>query len=743
MTHFTVAGIIAAAMAANSAVPVPRVMASWFWGDAEFEQGGYIQFLEDVHRHSPVTVLTTSIRARKEVTDPSVREQINAAALHARGKGISIVMDLDVRLAREAFRRAHPDELQGMLRLREAELSTDKPARISIQSAELGDHYTAHNIPYLATAGRLLRVYAYARGDAGIEPETVEDITEQCKVDAASPERVTVALPADERFKGRRACVVAEFTHFCADVFAPHLLEFQREILKQYEATGIAGACKDEWGFPPCFDGCPEKNDFWYSRWMDAEYRTVSGGRDLVRDCLLMHAGERGRERERQAAVNRLMMMSLRRNSEVERDFYRAVKEVFGKQAYVCTHPTWYPVVDSREFTKNGLDWWQATRDFAQTDEVTPYCARTALSKKSGGRPWVNMFYSTKAEDYQREMWAACLAGGRVNYHPFYPKSPPACENRYGILEGAPMRGESRIRLLQYITDSTLDCPVAIVFGHACAMNWAGPHYDEAGVGLAEALWKAGYPADLIPSTEIDNGSLRAADDGRVQYGPQKYAAVVLYHPEFEGEKTAEFVKTIRADRTALYRVGEWTMDAEAKPYDGLGATPGCFELASSEDDAARTIIGKLKQAGVPPTSPEIGQPITMLGIRTLIPPAKGRSRLLDGTHIIASSEESAEGDHIAGEFDLEEHKVVVDAVGLVAVRLNEAGHVQALAAGGLKRFGCGDFEIKLDERLDLALWRDQHGRMRGVIQGLAIKVPEALTRLTNDWQRLVAPEEM
>ena len=93
----------------------------WFWTEAEFEPGGYRAFIDMVAAHSPYKLLTTSTRAPLvEVTDPSVRQQMTQAAAYARRRGIGIAMDLDVRLARVAFREAHPDELQEMLRLREA-----------------------------------------------------------------------------------------------------------------------------------------------------------------------------------------------------------------------------------------------------------------------------------------------------------------------------------------------------------------------------------------------------------------------------------------------------------------------------------------------------------------------------------------------------------------------------------------------------------------------------------------------
>ena len=85
--------------------------------------------------------------------------------------------------------------------------------------------------------------------------------------------------------------------------------------------------------------------------------------------------------------------MSWERNAELEDDFYQTVKEVFGPEAIVATHPTWYPFPGFREYKKNGLHWWAATRDWAQTDELTPFGVRTALAKKWDSPVWYNMFY--------------------------------------------------------------------------------------------------------------------------------------------------------------------------------------------------------------------------------------------------------------------------------------------------------------------------------------------------------------
>lgn len=712
----------------------------WFWRDTDYEPLGYRRFVDTVSRHAPYNLLTTSLRVRKrEILDSDVHAQLKEGVEYARQHGLGVVLDLDVRLARAAFAKAHPDELQEMLRLREVELKDSGEVFVTIPSEGLSDHYTHRATPYVATAGRLVRVYAYLRGSAGIEPGSVTDVTARlCKVPSATPKEVRVAIACGQETRGRRACVIVAFTHFAADVFAPHLIEFQRGILRAYRDVPLAGVCKDEWGFPPCYDGCPAKNDYWFSKPMAEEYARRTAGRDLVRDCLLMWQPERGRRSERQAAVNQYQQMNWQRNGALEDDFYKATKATFGPKAVVATHPSWWPNPDLREFKKNGLDWWVATRDWAQTDEVAPYSVRTALAKKWNSPVWYNMYYSSKLADYEREVWAGALSGGRVNFHPLFPYPNPQGSSYEILLGGRLMRGECRVRLLNFITRSPLDCPVAIVFGHACAMNWAGPAYDDVGLALADGLARAGFPADLIPSDEIAAGSVRIGADGAVCYGPQRYAAVVLYHPEFEPPGLATFFAEAARGKSALFRVGDWTAGFDGKPFGGNAALPSQMTEAPDAAACATAVVQRLKAAGVAPQSPWT----LSLGWdrQHLSPPRAGRSRLIDGTEIITAGERDVAGDPIRTTLEFRGHRVEIEAAGVAAVRLAGDGSLEALAAGGLRRFQAGSLRLTLDQPVDIALWRNREGKMQGVIQDWTGPIPAPLAAVTSDWLRLAVP---
>ena len=201
------------------------------------------------------------------------------------------------------------------------------------------------------------------------------------------------------------------------------------------------------------------------------------------------------------------------------------------------------------------------------------------------------------AADYEKSLWTHALGGGRINYHPSFPSANARGWSYDVLLEGGLMQGECRVRLLNFISHAPLDCPVAVIFGHAAATNWAGPGQGDTGVSLCDALWKEGYYADLIPSGEIASGALKIAADGHIQYGPQRYSAVVLYQPQYSGPEVAEFFqKAAKTGKTALYRVGGWTMDFGGEPVQSEAALPAQMTSSPDAASAAAAVVERLRR---------------------------------------------------------------------------------------------------------------------------------------------------
>ncbi|MBI5820806.1 MAG: hypothetical protein HZA88_17700 [Verrucomicrobia bacterium] len=718
----------------------PPIPAMFSWKVDGPEPEGYKSFLDVAAAHSPYTLFTTTLRT--EITDPLVHDQVGKAAHYANSLGFKMAFDLDVRLARRTFRERHPDELQEELVLKNVELPPDGAAEVAFEGRDLNDHMTGNVTPYQCLATRLVRIYAFARGADGIDPATVRDVTgDGVRAVADGPRKLTVTVPSGS---GRYACVVVAHTYLTPDVFAPHLLAFQREIVRQYAGLPLAGVMKDEWGFPPDHTGNPAHDRYWYSKALAQTYAERSGGRDLVRDTLLMFAGEKGLERERQTAINRYRKLCRERNAAIENDYYRAGKEAFGPAAFVVTHPTWVPYPGSQEFRKNGLDWWEARRDIGQSDESTPYPCRTSLAKRWGYPIWYNQYYAPKPDSYARELWADALSGGRLNIHQLYPRRDmPSDERRLTLLRQRFMIGMSRLRMLDFITRAPLDCPAAVVFGHACAMNWAGPSYNRVGLEIASALCAEGYPTDLMPSSLVGASALRIDGDGFVCLGPQRYRAVVLYQPEFGDKDELEFFVRAARGKSAVFLVGDWTRDFAARPLDGTARLAGNLRKCADDRTCAEAVARFLGEAGVARVT---GWSERLKGwgqddsVEHAAPPTEGHSALTDGTYVRIAGSKDPAGDPIKETFTWRGHTVTVDAVGVVAIRFAADGRVAALAAGGLKTLKTDGLEIALPERADLAFVTGTDGKTRGVLQGLSGDVPKTLLTITHEWQRLAVP---
>ncbi len=730
---------------------VPPVIGAWFWGEEQFKPDGYKEFIDKASMHSSYNLLTTGFRIRgRDITDIDVHNQLKLAVEYANEKGIKIALELDPRIAVRKFEAMYPDELQESLWLEEIPLSYNTPVDAVVRSISLNDHMTGSRTPYISLKGSLKRVYAYRKTAEGIDRETLKDITGECEVVFSSSDSMVVRIPGYSKVPGisndkqndqLHACVMATYTHLAPDVFAPHLIEFTRNIIKAYADIPLAGAMRDEWGFPPSFpaERMASGNHFWYSQHYAAAYAEKTGGRELLKDCLLMFAGIKGKEQERIGAINHYMELNWQQNKILEEDFYQTVKHVFGENAAVVTHSTWFPYPNRLESKINGLFWWVAKRDWAQTDEITPVCVRTALSKKWNSPVWYNQFYSANKDDYTKEIWSYALAGGRINYHPLYPNNEERLKRHTQLFNDDLVEAENKIGLLNFISNSPLDCPVAVVFGHPATMNPASTSFEDVGMELINGLWQLGIPTDLIPSSEIESGNMTIDENGWIKYGPQQYAAVVLYNPEFEKKVTVDFFNKAASGQSKLFRIGDWTMDFEGNPFDGNVALPKQMIAGKDTKTIISAITKVLKKQNIALQTPAT-RLLEGFGYVSNVPPLQGFSRLIDGTVILISGKENPAGDVIRTKKRIGKETVHFDAVGVAAVRLDKNGQVQALAAGGLKYFKSGKVIIELKEPIDLAFWKNENGDYEGIIQGYNREIPEQLLAITGNWTLLKSP---
>ncbi len=727
--------------------PIYRDIVS-FWGAGTSRDAEPYAFLELMDRAGTFEQLVMTFRRIHTFNDPEHPEYIARLVKYAlEHYGLTTQLDLDVRIARKDLEAAHPDRLMENYLQQELPLKSDGPTEFRFKQNDLSDHYTA-NYPYFVRRARFIQARIYEKDAEGNAiPETIRKINDAVCFESSDPHEAVVVVPkeiAGDSSENQKlfASVGVSFAILYPDVFSNEAFEAEKALYERYKDVPAVGTGKDEWGMPPSFNRENQSSEFWFSDTMTETYAQRTGGRSLTDDFFLMQVPQKGREEERAAAFDAFNRMILERVLEYEWLNYRMAKKTWGPNAFVGVHGTWYPWPNTLEFRKNGLMWWKMPRDFAHSDEFVPFCCRTAMAKATDSY-WVNMFYATEPEPYIYEHWTAALAGGRVDVMGLYPRTEKyrQSDGFSPILASGLPRVRSKIRLLNFAFQAPIQSEIGVVFGHFGAMNPIRNMYGNVGDVLCDAFSEKGFPADLIPSDEIQtqttDGSPRwiRNSDGFLQYGAQAYRHLVFF-----GMNDSD-----RADFEALRELGG--TDCCTKITEIPGESKKTFDAAKYQS-VVDEIVSDLENSGIPGDTPwekSRAQFVTAssseVGNR---PPLEGFTRCNDGSFVWVNARENALGDPIHLENETVvfnngtgETKINADCNGILACRFDASGNLEALAAAELKFWEGGGLRIELDAPLDVTLWKDASGSWKGVFQGLENDLPEALKKITPNWRFL------
>ncbi|MBQ9873935.1 MAG: hypothetical protein IJM30_05695 [Thermoguttaceae bacterium] len=739
----------------------PDVGCFWSFG---LEGDEYKHLVDAVAPYGAFDVLTITLRSNFSLVDNAKAvETTRKAVEYARDKyGIKSILDIDLRIARHDFERERPDLAQERLYFQERELS-EGATETGFLAPNLTDHYTG-NAPYFVRGGRVVKAWAYNKTESGdIDPASIVDVTDFAKWNRdqyvaksapdAAPDATTInefsatfersELPSQRSFV---TCAVA-FRYSYPDLFADETLELERKLYEQFGSVPAYGVAKDEWGFPPHFDRNDNLDDFWYSERMRQAYAAKFPNRDLVDDLFLAFRPRVGSTEERIESIDRFRRLCSDRVVEYEFQNYELTKKLWGDDAFVGVHCTWYPWPNVLEMRKNGIMWWKAPRDFAQTDEYAPFSARNGMAKGTDSL-WINMFYARQVPEYIWEHWTAAASGGRVHIHNIYPRDENSPKNEIDprllpiVADGGVAKIRQKIRMLNLLSNAPIDSPVAVVFGRYGAANPLLPEYKTIGCDICDRFAVEGVPADLIPVDEIRSSSrdgrpLWSVEDGFLRYGRQKYRAIIM-----NGESSVE-----RDDFDSLRSLADSSGSGKTKIFS-LPATA----TAEEKDALVKEIVGSLKESGFAPRTPWVADSYEFDNDaeRASRPPRKCVSRFLDGTILWTAAEESDFGDPIVLDSERLEldgkgttPEISVRANGVFATRFNEAGELTGVVASELKSFRVGEFGVELsdeeigDDPIDVALWKDDRGEWRGVFQRGANDAPEGLAKLVSNLRYL------
>ncbi|MDO5308775.1 MAG: hypothetical protein Q4G03_04715 [Planctomycetia bacterium] len=734
-----------------------------FWNVAE--QNDPKEYVDIIAPWGAFDALTLTTRSNSWIlNNHELIAKTKDAVAYARDKyGIKTLIDIDLRIARYDFEKLRPDLAQERLYFKEVSLKSEESVTtLEFGAPTLTDHYTG-NKPYFVRGARLVQVWVYNVDERGqVIPDSITRVADTAtvapeipplepqpigsyQVNEESHNDFRVSFQTSELAKhGAKVAVAVAFRYSYPDVFADETLALQRQVYESFADVDAYGVCQDEWGFPPCFDRTCRLDDFWFSPRMQNAYAQRYDQADLVEDLFLAFRPQVGQDERRAQVIDDFNKLCSDRVLEYEVQNYELTKELWGDDVFVGVHCTWYAWPNLPETRKNGLMWWRSIRDVAQTDEYAPFCARNAMAKGTESH-WINMFYAREGGRYLWEHWTALASGGRVHTHAIYPRdenSPthPLDSRLLPIIDtcGAARVG-SKIRIFNLLGDSPIDSPVAVVFSRYGAANPLRPEYDKFGVNICNYFSTAGYPADLIPVDQItatrpDGSPYWHIQDGLLCYGAQPYRLIVLYGQSQSDEHAyREFQRLFGSVSELKTLIVNLATDASDEQ----------IALQVQESLTALEQTGVIRQTQWEQDSYNFGYaPET--GVR---PPLKCFSRFLDGTVLWVNAQENLAGDPIVLDSERvtlnsgeESPEISARANGLLAVRFDDDGQVNALAAAELTSFEIGDLKVILspesvgDDPVDVALLRDENDQWLGVFQRRENVLPDELRALTEKW---------
>ena len=700
-------------------------------GDQDFTAEGAALDRERIRAFTDRSVyncVTWTLRCKPELGESETLARIRQAAEACHEGGLQFFPDSDVRLAREEFFRRWPNDLQGYLLLGLA-TPTNGIARFRIVPDRFGGHMAAcARRDFEPVRAELVRLWA-ARFDKGRIVARRPLDPAKARIDSDGRTQLSGSVAGLKQ--GETLVALAEFGLFSADVFSEHLMPFVHELMARHKELGADAAMHDEWGFPPSRKQMLEFRAFWTSPNHRLAYARKTGGRDQRDDALLMAFDVTGAERERYEAIRAYNRLTFERNAEIEIDFYNENKRLFGPDAYVTKHATWWAHICTGEIFHGGFDWWAAKRDWAQADEAFDLAFLGGMTKKSSGACWLDEILEPDARDYVRAAWRFAVAGGRVVYHPYdgpglkgLSRRERALRCHTDLLSPSAVRAQARIALLNLVSTAQFESPVALVFGHDRIMNWADPAFRKWSEAAVHELGRNGYYVDAYPSSELRFGTFRVNEDGRLSVGRQAYDAVWLVH--LDTEDVASWRNVAGGLR------GTRVFAADCPSVEGA--------VRTDPDDSA-PILSHLRSIGSIRQTPLANDGLHK-GAGSRLPASEGTLRLQDGTMaVLKGCLPNPAGDPIAGVLELPGGSVSYEACGVFAARLGADGNCEAVAAGGLRRIVAPGLTLALDRPTDLALVRLDDG-WHGLWQtdDANEPLPDALARLSSHWTRLLLP---
>lgn len=537
----------------------------WKWDDSNLDQATLEEKINDLTARTEITYISIGTHwCKLSYDDPTRNYYMGECARLLHEKGRKVIFERCPRTEGLAFLKKYPTECCYLVKLCPIPLDKDGNGKIQIDFDPVY-HYTA--VFNQDGEHELLKTWAFKSvGDDTFLDGSLAEITSVSSSISAEEKKIIISVSGAPE-KCDKAVVAVAFKQPIPDLASDKLPSFYEELMVFAKAAKLDGAMSDEWGYDvilhintpnPYDDNTLSMEHLPYSQNFDRFFKERTGY-GLLENFLFLEYAPEGNTDKRKKTINDFLHAYRALMAKNDEDMYDLTKKYLGKDSFFGVHPTWWGSVDKLnfEFYKNGFYWWQAKRDIAQTDETVIIPIRTALAHKFKSEYWYNMWYSMGTRDiktYFTETYQNMLFGGKTHYLGY------ECPNESVVLAFKPqglMEQIEEVDVNARMLDGVLSQPdsrVLVLFGFDAVGNWAEattalPPWTPKNKRLDYVLNTTHelfneYLCDLVPTDEIDNGSLKL-NCGKPVYGNQEYDAVVFLYPVDLNDAENNFINAL------------------------------------------------------------------------------------------------------------------------------------------------------------------------------------------------------
>ncbi len=574
----------------------------WKWEKSVLDGKRYVAELHSMLKRNSFKYLYVSFHhLGVPYDDPELYSALKETCDILGKNGRSLILDIDARNEFIAFRKCGGAESY----------------RIGFCEGGLDKRGNGTAFYFLPQCGRVGRGYRYSEPSEVLgawcfdekDGKVVRGTAKRAEVSVKIHDgKAEFAVMGGAENANKKFVVAASYGARLPDLFDDKIYGFYDKMFAFYGDLPLGGVANDEWGNDLILEyesdlGIFGVKMFPYSEFFEKEFDKKFGY--SLRDNLLWFTRfEDGGEDKTYRVIDDYLSLTrdfMRRNNDW---FYDAGKRWFGKDTFIGVHCTYWgdPYDFGVDILHNGLDWWEVRRDYAQTDEYCIMPIRLALAHKWKSPFWYNMWYSGNTQQihtYFEESWRNVRYGGRTDYLGY------ECVNEPGVVKlkfdghlEAIEQMEKRISEIDDAVSGVPNSSALIVFGMESVSNWM-ISYGEAkitrGKGelqktlkFANGLFSA-FNCDLVPSSEIANGSLKS-ENGRISYGSQTYDAVILVSPEGISRKAVGFLRSYAENGGNLAVTGTCSRFS-----DGSSASAEFSELKSKARFSSDTFLSSMQ----------------------------------------------------------------------------------------------------------------------------------------------------